>query len=69
MEAKNQDPNLTNALMRLCMSVVMQDTSCIRLYESPIMHYLAVSGVDEKSKALRTPFVYTPILAGALWIN
>jgi hypothetical protein len=66
---KDQDPNLTNALMRLCMSVVMQDTSCIKLYESPIMHYLAVRGVDEKSKALRSPFFYTPILAGALWIN
>ena len=33
------------------------------------MHYLAVRGVDEKSKALRSPFFYTPILAGALWIN
>ena len=51
------------------MLVVMQDTSCIKLYESPIMHYLAVRGVDEKSKALRSPFFYTPILAGALWIN
>jgi hypothetical protein len=53
MEAKDWDPDLTIALMRLCMSVVMQDTSSIKLYESPIMHYLAVRGVDEKSKALR----------------
>ena len=69
MEAKDRDPDLTIALMRLCMSVVMQDTSSIKLYDSPIMHYLAVRGVDEKSKALRSPFFYTPILAGALWIN
>ena len=68
-DLKDQDPNLTNALMCLCMLVVMQDTSRIKLYESPIMHYLAVRGVDEKSKALRSPFFYTPILAGALWIN
>jgi hypothetical protein len=65
MYAEDQGPNLTNALMRLCMLVVMQDTSSIKLYESPLMHYLAVRGVDEKSKALRSPFFYTPILAGA----
>ena len=55
--------------MCLCMLVVMQDTSRITLYESPIMHYLAVRGVDEKSETLRAPFFYTRILAGALWIN
>lgn len=55
--------------MCLCMLVVMQDTSRIKLYESPLMHYLAVRGVDEKSKALQSPFSYTSILAGALWIN
>jgi hypothetical protein len=51
------------------MLVVMQDTSRIGLYESPLMHYLAVRGVDEQSKAFRAAFFYTPILAGALWIN
>jgi hypothetical protein len=68
---RNQDldPRVTNALMCLCMLVVMQDTSRIPLYESPIMHYLAVRGVDEKSGTLRSPFFYTGILAGALWIN
>jgi hypothetical protein len=55
--------------MRLCMLVVMQDTSRIRLYESPMMHYLAVRGVDEQSQSLRSAFYYTPILAGMLWIN
>lgn len=63
------DPSVTNALMHLCMLVVMQDTSCITLYESPMMHYLAVRGVDEKNETLRAPFFYTGILAGALWIN
>jgi len=47
----------------------MQDTSRISLYESPMMHYLAVRGVDEESQSLRASFFYTPILAGMLWIN
>ena len=55
--------------MRLCMLVVMQDTSDITLYKSPMMHYLAVRGVDEQTKKLRPAFCYTPILAAALWIN
>jgi hypothetical protein len=69
MEPKDQDPNLMGVLMHLCILVIMQDTSCIKLYESPIMHYLAVCRVDEKSKALQSPFFYTPILVGALWIS
>ena len=66
---KDQDPDVTDALMCLCMLVVMQDTSRVTLYESPMMHYLAVRGVDEQSETLRPAFFYTPILAGALWIN
>jgi hypothetical protein len=51
---RNQDLDLrvTNALMCLCMLVVMQDTSHILLYKSLIMYYLAVRRVDEKSKIL-----------------
>jgi hypothetical protein len=66
---QDPDPGVTEELMRLCMLVVMQDTSRISLYKSPMMHYLAVRGVDEKSGTLQTPFFYTSILAGALWIN
>ena len=55
--------------MCLCMLVVMQDTSRIGLYKSPLMHYLAIQGIDEHSQALQAAFFYTPILAGALWIN
>lgn len=56
-------------LMCLCMLTVMQDTSRIPLYDSPMMHYLAVCGIDEQSQGLRSAFFYTPILAGMLWIN
>lgn len=56
-------------LMCLCMLTVMQDTSRVGLYHSPMMHYLAVRGIDEQSQSLRSSFFYTPILAGMLWIN
>ena len=68
-DAEDQEPKLTNALMCLCMLAVMQDTSRIGLYDSPMMHYLAVRGIDEQSQSLRSAFFYTPILAGMLWIN
>lgn len=68
-DPKKQDYRLTNTLMYLCMLVVMQDTSRITLYESPLMHYLAVRGVDEQAKAFRAAFFYTPVLAAALWIS
>jgi len=63
------DQPLTNILMCLCMLIVMQDTSRIGLYDSPMMHYLAVRGIDTHSQSLRSAFFYTPILAGMLWIN
>jgi hypothetical protein len=65
----SDDPELTNSVMELCMLVVMQDTSRIPLYQSPLMHYLAVRGVDEHRKTFRAAFFYTPILAAALWIS
>jgi hypothetical protein len=51
------------------MLVVMHDTSRISLYESPMMHYLAVQGVDTQREVLQSAFYYTTILAGMLWIN
>lgn len=58
---ETEDRSLINALMCLCMLTVMQDTSRIGLYHSPMMHYLAVRGVDEQSQSLRSAFCYTPI--------
>jgi hypothetical protein len=42
--SKDSDPNprLTNELMTFCILVLMQDTSKGGLYNSPLMHYLAV---------------------------
>jgi hypothetical protein len=66
---EDDEPALKNALMCLCMLTIMQDTSRISLYDSPMMHYLAVRGIDSQSQLLRSAFFYTPILAGMLWIN
>ncbi len=68
-EDQNRDPELTNEVMNLCRLVLMQDTSRIPLYDSPLIHYLAVRGVDVQSEGFRGSFFYTPILAGALWIS
>ena len=66
VEPKDQDLDLTGVLMHLCMLVIMQDTSHIKLYKLLIIHYLAVRGIDKKSKALRLLFFYMLILASAL---
>jgi hypothetical protein len=57
-----------NPLMCLCMLVIMQDTSRITLYESPMMHFLAFQGIDEQGESLRSAFHYTLILAATLWV-
>jgi superfamily II DNA helicase RecQ len=62
------DPGLVSEVMNLSQLVLTQDTSRISLYESPLMHYLAVRGIDLKAKALRTSISYTPVLAGVLWV-
>ena len=58
-----------NPLMRLCMTTIMHDTSRISLYDSPMMHYLAIRGINCQSQSLMSSFEYTPILAAMLWIN
>jgi hypothetical protein len=50
--------------MRLCMLVIMQDTSRISLYESPIIHYLAVQGLDEQRQSLRSSSFLNPHFGG-----
>ena len=65
---RERDPELTSELMDLCRLVLVHDTSRISLYDSPLMHYLAVRGFDTESKSFRSSFFYTPILAGTLWI-
>jgi hypothetical protein len=62
------EPELTNEIMQLCILVITQETGDIPQYDSPLMHFLAVCGIDANSTKLRNSMSYTPILAGALWI-
>ncbi len=59
---------LTVAIMALSISLITEDTSQMSLYEAPVMHYLAVRGIDTITRTFRTPASYTPILAQMLWI-
>jgi hypothetical protein len=69
-ELEDQDQELTSELMNLCRLVVMQDISKQEsVYGSPLMHYLAVMGVDTQTNTFRVSYFYTPILAGVLYIN
>ncbi len=61
-------PALANELMQLCRQVITQDLSVAKLYDSPLMHYLAVRGIDENAEGFRGPMDYTNILAGVLWM-
>lgn len=51
------------------MLIVMQDISKITVYNSPLMHFLAVIGVDAHTKMLRSSLYYTKFLAAVLYIN
>ena len=63
------DPGrLDTALMGLIISLLAQDTSQLLLYESPVMHYLAVRGVNPQTRRFYPSFQYTPILAQMIWI-
>jgi superfamily II DNA helicase RecQ len=59
---------LDTALMGLIISLLAQETSQMLLYESPVMHYLAIRGVNPQTKRFYSPFQYTPILAHMIWI-
>jgi hypothetical protein len=61
-----RDPELTSELMGLYRLVLVHDTSRISLYDSLLIHYLAVRGFDTELKSFRVSFFYTPILAGVL---
>ena len=62
-----RDAKLITAVMDLIVNVVTQDTSKLSLYDSPLLHYLAVCGVNPTTKSFHTAFTYTPILAQVLW--
>jgi hypothetical protein len=62
------DP-VVNTLMTVIMLMIQQDTSSGGEYQSPMMHYLAVRGINTETQGFMSAFHYTPILAGKLWVN
>jgi hypothetical protein len=57
------DETLDSLLMELIISLLTQETSQLPLYESPVMHYLAIRGVNPQTQRFYPSFQYTPILA------
>jgi hypothetical protein len=67
-EGSDPEPILTTAVMGLIVSIITQNTSRVSLYASPLIHFLAICGVNPQTKAFQPVFSYTPILAQVLWI-
>ena len=63
-----EDQPLDVALMGLIISLLAQDMCQLTVYESPVMHYLAVCGINPCIQCFRTAPEYTPILAQMLWM-
>ena len=59
---------LDTRLMKLIISLVTQDTSQLFLYESPVMHYLAIRSINPQTTRFYPSFQYTPILAQIIWV-
>ncbi|KAH8770267.1 hypothetical protein BGZ57DRAFT_440682 [Hyaloscypha finlandica] len=55
--------------MQFWMLIFLQDMSKINVYDSPLMHSMAIIDVDVCTKTLQSPFHYTNFLAAVLYIN
>jgi hypothetical protein len=55
--------------MQFWILIFMQDMSKINVYDSLLMHFMAIIGIDVYTKALQSPFHYTKFLAAVLYIN
>jgi hypothetical protein len=56
-------------LMQFCMLIVMQDISKITVYNSLLIHFIAIIGIDTHTKTLWSSFYYIKFLAAVLYIN
>ena len=68
-DESEKDQDLCEALMNFYWLVLNQNMERETVYRSPLMYFLAVMGVDSAAECLRHSFVYTPYLAGVLWVN
>jgi hypothetical protein len=65
----DRDKELREVLMHFCWIVLNQNIERETVYRSPLIHFLAVIGIDVTNECLRHSFVYTPYLAGVLWVS
>jgi Orsellinic acid/F9775 biosynthesis cluster protein D len=68
-DESEKDRELGEVLMHFCWMVLNQNMERETIYRSPLMHFLAVMGIDVTNECLRHSFVYTPYLAGVLWVS
>jgi len=68
-DESERDQELTEALIHFCWMVLLQNMERETVYRFPLMYFLAIMGIDSAAEALRHSFVYTPYLAGVLWVN
>jgi hypothetical protein len=64
-----KDEGLGEVLMHFCWMVLNHNMERETVYRPPLMHFLAVMGIDAGAERLRHSFVYTPYLAGVLWVS
>jgi hypothetical protein len=64
-----KDEGLGEVLMHFCWMVLNHNMERETVYRPPLMHFLAVMGIDTGAERLRHSFVYTPYLAGVLWVS
>ena len=62
------EDELDSTVMALIISLLGQKIIQASQYHLPVMHYLAVRGVDPKTQGFYPSFRYTPYLAHMLWM-
>jgi hypothetical protein len=62
------EDKLDIVVIRLIISLLCQDTSQLLVYESPVIYYLAIRGINTYTKVFYPSFRYTLYLAHILWI-
>ncbi|KAI9811941.1 MAG: hypothetical protein M1826_003013 [Phylliscum demangeonii] len=67
--APSRPPSFMDQLFALATMCIQQRLQESRPFTSPMMHFLAVMGIDEVANKLRRPQTYTRVLAGILYIN
>jgi len=69
IDKTEKDKELGELLMHFCWMVLNQNIERETVYRSPLIYFLAVMGIDMSNECLRYSFVYTPYLAGVLWVS